>query len=58
MTYGAGNHAVWPQRYLPHHGHPSLLAPRNGAMGFGLPAALDRALASRGLALLHLVVPA
>jgi acetolactate synthase-1/2/3 large subunit len=44
LTYGAGNHAVWPQRYLPHHGRPSVLAPRNGAMGFGLPAAVAASL--------------
>jgi acetolactate synthase-1/2/3 large subunit len=48
VTYGAGNHAVWPQRYLPHHSYPSLLAPRNGAMGFGVPAAVAAALANPG----------
>lgn len=45
VTYGAGNHAVWAQRYLPHHRYPSLLAPRNGAMGFGVPAAVAACLA-------------
>ena len=44
LTYGAGNHAMWPQRYLAHHGYRSLLAPRNGAMGFGLPAAVAASL--------------
>jgi acetolactate synthase I/II/III large subunit len=48
VTYGAGNHAVWPQRYLPHHSYPSLLAPRNGAMGFGVPAAVAAAIAHPG----------
>ncbi|MFP5346760.1 MAG: thiamine pyrophosphate-dependent enzyme, partial [Actinomycetes bacterium] len=45
VTYGAGNHALWAQRYLTHHAYPSLLAPRNGAMGFGVPAAVAAALA-------------
>ncbi|WGW11109.1 thiamine pyrophosphate-binding protein [Saxibacter everestensis] len=40
ITYGAGNHAVWAQRFLPTHGFPSALGPRNGAMGFGVPAAI------------------
>ncbi len=38
VTYGAGNHALWAMRYLTHHRYPSLLAPRNGAMGFDVPA--------------------
>jgi acetolactate synthase-1/2/3 large subunit len=45
VTYGAGNHALWAQRYLTHHAYPSLLAPRNGAMGFGVPAAVAAAIA-------------
>jgi len=48
LTYGAGNHAIWPQRYLPQHVYPSLLAPRNGAMGFGLPAAVAASIANPG----------
>lgn len=40
VTYGAGNHALWAQRYLPHHGPGSLVGPRNGAMGVGVPAAV------------------
>jgi acetolactate synthase-1/2/3 large subunit len=44
VTYGAGNHALWPQRYLRHHRYPSLLAPRSGSMGYGIPAAVTAAL--------------
>lgn len=44
ITFGAGNHAIWPSRYLPHHVPGSLLAPRNGAMGMGIPAAVAAAL--------------
>ncbi|WP_219415616.1 thiamine pyrophosphate-dependent enzyme [Pseudonocardia nigra] len=48
VTYGAGNHAVWAQRFLPHRSYPSLLAPRNGAMGFGVPAAVAASLVHPG----------
>lgn len=48
VTYGAGNYAVWPQRYLPHHQYPSVLAPRNGTMGFGVPAGVAASLACPG----------
>jgi acetolactate synthase I/II/III large subunit len=44
ITYGAGNHALWAQRFLPHHHPGTLLAPRNGAMGFGVPAAVAASL--------------
>lgn len=44
VTYGAGNHAIWAQRYLPHRCFPSLLAPRNGSMGYGVPAAVAASL--------------
>ncbi len=40
ITYGAGNHALWPGRYLQHTAADSLAAPRNGAMGMGIPAAV------------------
>lgn len=40
ITYGAGNHALWPGRYLQHTSADSLAAPRNGAMGMGIPAAV------------------
>ena len=47
VTYGAGNYAIWPQRYLPSQAYPSLVAPKNGAMGLGIPAAVGAALAHR-----------
>ncbi len=40
ITFGAGNHAVWPARYLTHHKPATLTAPRNGAVGMGIPAAV------------------
>ena len=40
LTFGAGNHALWPARYLQHNSANSLAAPRNGAMGMGIPAAV------------------
>lgn len=48
ITYGAGNHAIWPARYLPHHAPATLVAPRNGAMGMGIPAAIAASLALPG----------
>lgn len=44
ITYGAGNHALWPARYLQHTAAQSLVAPRNGAMGVGIPAAVAASL--------------
>jgi acetolactate synthase-1/2/3 large subunit len=44
ITWGAGNHSRWPQRQLPLHGYPALLAPRSGSMGYGAPAAVAAAL--------------
>ncbi|VVN64732.1 thiamine pyrophosphate-dependent enzyme [Pseudomonas fluorescens] len=44
-TWGAGNHAGWAGRYLRFNGYPSQLAPRNGSMGYGVPAAIAAALA-------------
>ncbi|MFJ2211608.1 thiamine pyrophosphate-dependent enzyme [Streptomyces sp. NPDC101062] len=48
ITFGAGNHALWPARYLPHRAPASLVAPRNGAMGMGVPAAVAASLAFPG----------
>lgn len=48
VTFGAGNHAIWPARYLPHHEPATLVAPRNGAMGVGIPAAVAASLAFPG----------
>lgn len=44
VTYGAGNHAVWPQRFLPALTYPAVIGPKNGAMGIGIPAAVAAAL--------------
>ncbi|WP_336659992.1 thiamine pyrophosphate-dependent enzyme [Leucobacter sp. USHLN153] len=46
VTYGAGNYAVWPQRYLTSHVYPSLVAPKNGAMGLSVPSGVAAALVS------------
>ncbi|MFK0008343.1 thiamine pyrophosphate-dependent enzyme [Paenarthrobacter sp. NPDC090520] len=48
LTFGAGNHALWPARYLDHNTANSLAAPRNGAMGMGIPAAVAASLAYPG----------
>lgn len=45
VTFGAGNHAIWAQRYLRHRAFPSQLAARNGSMGYGVPAAMAASLA-------------
>ncbi|CAA7626107.1 thiamine pyrophosphate-dependent enzyme [Magnetospirillum sp. SS-4] len=37
---GAGNYTGWPQRFHRFHHYRSQLAPTNGSMGYGLPAAL------------------
>jgi acetolactate synthase-1/2/3 large subunit len=44
VTWGAGNYTRWPQRQIPLHSYPSLLAPRSGSMGYGVPAAVAAAL--------------
>ncbi|MEN6668775.1 thiamine pyrophosphate-binding protein [Psychrobacter sp. B38] len=45
-SFGAGNHCLWAQRYLPTHTFPSQLSTRNGAMGYSLPSGLVAALES------------
>ncbi len=44
LTNGAGNFASWVHRYFRYHGlakgHKTQLAPTNGAMGYGIPAAV------------------
>ena len=39
----AGNFAGWAHRYLPFSVYPSQLGPTNGAMGYGVPAAIAAA---------------
>ncbi len=41
----AGNFSGWAHRYLPFSTYPSQVGPTNGAMGYGVPAALTAALA-------------
>jgi len=41
---GAGNFSGWWHRYWPYASQPSQLAPTNGAMGYGVPAAVSAAL--------------
>lgn len=45
-SFGAGNHCLWAQRYLPTNVFPSQLSTRNGAMGYALPAGIVAALAA------------
>ncbi|MGP5312307.1 thiamine pyrophosphate-dependent enzyme [Psychrobacter faecalis] len=45
-SFGAGNHCLWAQRYLPTHTFPSQLSTRNGAMGYSLPSGIVAALES------------
>ncbi|MBA3909439.1 MAG: thiamine pyrophosphate-binding protein [Rhodobacter sp.] len=40
VTNGAGNFAVWPNKFLQYGGQSRLLAPQSGAMGYGVPAAI------------------
>ena len=40
----AGNFSGWAHRYLPFSTYPSQVGPTNGAMGYGVPAALTAAL--------------
>lgn len=48
LTNGAGNFASWMHRYFRYHGlakgHKTQLAPTNGAMGYGIPAAVAASL--------------
>ena len=40
VTNGAGNFAVWPNKFLQYGPDMRLLAPQSGAMGYGVPAAI------------------
>lgn len=40
LTSGAGGYALWPQRYVTHRRFGTQAAPKSGAMGYGLPAAI------------------
>jgi acetolactate synthase-1/2/3 large subunit len=43
ITNGAGNYTIWVQRYLDFGPERTQLAPRNGAMGYAIPAGLAAA---------------
>jgi acetolactate synthase-1/2/3 large subunit len=45
VANGAGNFAIWVNRFWRYGAFPSQLGPRGGAMGYGLPAALAAKLA-------------
>lgn len=47
ITMGAGNYAIWPQRFLSYQRFPSQLGPRNGAMGYSVPAGVAAAMEHR-----------
>ena len=40
VTNGAGNYAIWVNRFLRYRRYGSQLAPTSGSMGYGLPAAV------------------
>ena len=48
ITVGAGAYALWAQRYFPHRQLRTLIGPKSGAMGYGLPAAIGAAIACPG----------
>lgn len=47
ITNGAGNFAIWPNRYHFYRRHGAMLAPTSGSMGYGVPAAVAAKLADR-----------
>ncbi len=40
VTNGAGNFAVWPNKFIKYGPNARMLGPQSGAMGYGLPAAI------------------
>jgi len=40
LTNGAGNYAIWPNRFFRYKRYRSQLAPTSGSMGYGAPAAV------------------
>jgi acetolactate synthase-1/2/3 large subunit len=45
VTNGAGNYAIWANRFFAYRGLGTQLAPTSGSMGYGLPAAVAAKLA-------------
>lgn len=48
ITNGAGNYTTWPQRHYQFRLAKTQLAPTNGSMGYGVPAAISAKLARPG----------
>nr|WP_298140353.1 thiamine pyrophosphate-binding protein [uncultured Pseudomonas sp.] len=48
LCNGAGNYAIWLHRFYQYRHFRSQLAPTNGSMGYGVPAAIAAALAAPG----------
>ncbi|MEY4873217.1 MAG: hypothetical protein RLZZ563_2547 [Pseudomonadota bacterium] len=48
LTNGAGNFAVWPNKFFRFGPKAQLLAPQAGAMGYGVPAAIAARIAHPG----------
>ena len=48
LTNGAGNFAVWPNKFFSFGPMARLLAPQSGAMGYGVPAAIAAKVAHPG----------
>ena len=46
LTNGAGNFSIWPNKLFRYGPKARLLAPQNGTMGYGLPAAIAAKLAA------------
>src|SRR5699024_11356772 len=40
VTNGAGNYAIWPNRFHRYRRYRSMLAPTSGSMGYAVPAAV------------------
>jgi acetolactate synthase I/II/III large subunit len=48
LTNGAGNFAVWPNKYFRFGPDARLIAPQSGSMGYGVPAAIAARIAHPG----------
>ena len=46
ITNGAGNFSVWPNKFFLYGSSARLLAPQNGTMGYGVPAAVSAKVAA------------
>ena len=46
ITNGAGNFSVWPNKFFYYGSKARLLAPQNGTMGYGIPAAISAKVAA------------